>query len=133
MLVFGVARASSPHSGMGVRRTLRSTGHGTHLFVTICFLACVFLLFVLVQWMRDTKRSTTTRPVVDIKGVRGAKRNGHLRLVRRGLWNGAIVLRRAHRVSTITERSDGRESWYDERERIAYERIAGSWKPGKRS
>jgi len=38
----------------------------------------------------------------------------------------------AHRVSTITERSDGRESWYYEHERIAHESIAGTWKPGKR-
>jgi len=39
----------------------------------------------------------------------------------------------AHRERTIAERSWIRESWCDERERIAYKGIARSFKPGKRS
>src|SRR6266852_1749945 len=37
------------------------------VLATICLLACVFLVFVLYQWMRDTKRKPTTRPPVDNK------------------------------------------------------------------
>jgi len=37
------------------------------VLITICFLAWVFLFFVLVQWMRDTRRKATTRPKVDSK------------------------------------------------------------------
>lgn len=33
------------------------------MFATICFLACVFYLFVLSEWMRDAKRATTRRSV----------------------------------------------------------------------
>jgi hypothetical protein len=35
------------------------------VLATICLLACVFFLFVLFQWTRDTKRKTTTRTAVD--------------------------------------------------------------------
>jgi hypothetical protein len=31
----------------------------------ICFLAGAFFLYILVQWMRDTKHNTTTRPRTD--------------------------------------------------------------------
>ena len=30
----------------------------------ICLLACVFLLYVLLQWMRDTKRRPAGRPTI---------------------------------------------------------------------
>src|SRR5882762_6401948 len=63
-------------------------------------LACVFFLFVLCQWMRDAKRKTTTRPVID--NELGETRNTkHLQIVR-------------------ARRAVGRcESGYDELERIA--------------
>ena len=34
------------------------------VLTTICSLACLFLLFVLYQWIRETKRKTTTRSAV---------------------------------------------------------------------
>jgi hypothetical protein len=35
------------------------------VLAAICLLAWVFLLSVLFQWTRDTKRKATTRPAVD--------------------------------------------------------------------
>ena len=35
------------------------------VLAAICILACMFVLFVLFQWTRDTKRKTTTRAAVD--------------------------------------------------------------------
>ena len=46
--------------------TLRSSRAMTLIVLaTICYLACVFLLFVLFQWTLDTKRKTTARTAVD--------------------------------------------------------------------
>jgi hypothetical protein len=100
----------------------------------ICFLACVFLLFVLVRWMRDTKRKTTTR--LDVGSEAGETREGkHLYVVgSRTTVDGRDRSKiRARRVSSITKQLSGREPWHDERERIAYERIVRSFRPGKRS
>jgi hypothetical protein len=101
---------------------------------TICLLACVFLLFVLIQWMRDTKRKTTTRPEVDSRvGETRATRHPHIVGDRRTVVRRDRFKVKAHRVSTSTDRSGIRKSWYDERERMAYERIAKSFKFGKSS
>ena len=84
--------------------------------------------------MRDTKRKTTTRPAVDseVDETREAK---HPHIVgsrgtveRRDRFEG-----RSHRVAAAAERSSGRESACNECERIAYERIARSFKPVKRN
>lgn len=104
------------------------------VLATICFLACIFYLFVLVQWTQDTKRKTTTRPEVDSKV--GETRKEKLPTTVGSRRTGAKRDRSKdgeHEISIGSQRSGGRESWSDERERIAYERIARSFKPGKRS
>jgi hypothetical protein len=108
------------------------------VLTTICFFACVFLLFVLVKGMRETKRNATTRPVVDSK-VSDKREEKREEKPPHALDSRRIVERRdrfkvgARRVPTAKERSGSCESWYDERERIAYDRIARSFRPGKRS
>lgn len=104
------------------------------VLAAICFLACVFLLFVLVQWTRDTKRKRTTRPMLDSE-VDQTHEEKRPRIVgsRRTVERRDRFKVGAHKECSITERSGIRESWCDERERIAYERIARSFKPGKRS
>ena len=103
------------------------------VLVTICLLACVFLLFVLAQWMRDTKRKTKARPEVDsIAGETREEKRPHTVGSRRTAEGRYRFKVGARWVSTITERSGGRESWYDEREQIAYERIARSFNTSKR-
>src|SRR5262245_45827291 len=104
------------------------------VLVAICFLACVFFLFVLVQWTRETKRKTTTRPVV--KNKAGEKREENRR---HAVGSHTDVEKRdrskvgARRMSIVPKHFKFRDSWHDERERIAYERIARSFKSGKGS
>jgi hypothetical protein len=100
------------------------------VLAAICFLACVFLLFVLLQWMGDTKRKTTNRPEVDSKA--GEEKRPPAVTSRRTVERRDRFKVGARRLFTTTERPGGRGSWHDERERIAYERIAGSFKPGTR-
>jgi ABC-type nickel/cobalt efflux system permease component RcnA len=98
----------------------------------IGLLACVFLVFVLVQWMRDTKRKTKTHSNADSNvgetheqkqpHVVGSLRAGE----RRDPFKSA-----AYRMSRISRRSSTRKSGYSER--MAYERITRSWISGKRS
>ncbi len=100
----------------------------------ICFLACVFFLFVLVQWTRDAKRGRTTRP--DVGSEAGETRDEkHLHVVgsRTTVDERDRSKVRALPVPANTERSGIRDSWRDERERMAYERIARSFRPGRRS
>lgn len=101
---------------------------------TICLPACVFLLFVLYQWMRDTKRKTTTRPAVgnEVGETRDTK-HPYIVGARKTVERRDRFKVRSQGVIAATERSGGRESGYDERERITYERIARSFKLGKRS
>ena len=104
------------------------------VLATICFLACVFLLFVLVQWMREGKRKTTTRPAVDNEvGETRDTKHPHIVGTRGTVERRDRFRVRSHGVTAATERPGGREFWYDERERMGYERIARSFKPGKRN
>jgi len=104
------------------------------VLATICFLAYVFLLFVLVQWMRDTKRKTTTRPAVDSEvGETRETEHPHTVGSRRTVERPDRFEGRLHRVAAAAERSSGRESGCNESERIAYEKIVRSFKPGKRN
>jgi hypothetical protein len=91
-------------------------------------LACVFLLFVLYQWVRDTKRKTTTRFSVrnEVYEMRGKK---HPHVV--GPWRTAESYDRykvrSHRAAAATERPRDWEPERDECERMAYERVARSF------
>ena len=103
------------------------------VLVTICLLACVFLLFVLVQWTRDTKRKTTTRPdAANNVGEKREEKRPHTVGSRRTAERRDRFKAGSRRLSTVSERSRIRESWYDEREQIAYERIARSFNTSKR-
>jgi hypothetical protein len=104
------------------------------VLVIICFLASVFLLFVLVQWMRDTKRKTTTRAAVDSEvGETRETKHPHIVGSRRAGERRDRSKVRSHGVAAAAEGSDGRGLRCNECERIAYERIARSFKSGKRN
>jgi hypothetical protein len=103
------------------------------VLATICFLACAFLLFVLVQWMRDGKRKTGTRPDVGNKPGQPYETRAHV-----VSFPGTAERRdrpkvRAHQASGIAEQPCGREFGRDGRERIAYKKIARFSGPGKRT
>src|ERR1700680_2578311 len=103
-----------------------------HFLATICFLACVFYVCVLFQWMRDTDGATTTRPGTD--NYAGDAREEQL--IHR--WFSGTAERqdriavRSQRVPTMTERSLRRAPTCQECERIAYERIARSLSSARR-
>jgi hypothetical protein len=98
------------------------------VLATICFFSCFFLLFVQIKWMRDTKRKTTTRVAVGRKG-----REKREQKQPRAIDSARAVEKRdrfkvaTDRVTTTAGRSGNRESWRDEQERRAYERIARSF------
>ena len=104
------------------------------VLTAICLLACVFLLFALVQWTRDTKRRTTTRFVT-------VKEQGEAHQGKRRQAVGSRVTPisrncfrvRARRLSDIADPSEEYAYGHDERERIAYERIARSFRLHNRS
>jgi hypothetical protein len=101
---------------------------------TIYFPACVFLVFVLDQWMRDTKRKAKTHPNVDSNvGETDEQKHPHAVGSQRAVERRDRSKSAAHRMSRISRRSSARESGYSECERMAYERIARSWISGKRS
>jgi hypothetical protein len=117
-----------------VARSIRRT-MALIVFAMFCFLACVFLLFVLVQWTRDAKRKTTTRPPVDseVGETRDAKRP-HIVGVSRGVAGRDRVIGQPRRAAdAATELSSGRGSGSNKGERIAHERIARSYNPGSRN
>jgi|ERR1700680_3571315 hypothetical protein len=94
------------------------------VLATICFLACAFLLFVLVQWIRDTNRKTTTRPAVNSEaGETRETKYPHIVGPRSAVERRDRFKVRSHQVAPASGRSRGRESGYDERERMAYRRI----------
>ena len=144
----GLPHAPSAMLGFGVGQFVAFAAFGNAAYVAssilqvmalivlaaICFLACVFLLFALVQWTRDTTRRSTVRPAVNSEEsqAREEKRT-HVVGSRRAPKRRHRSKVGAHRVCAITERPEIREPWRNERERIAYQRIARSFKPGKRS
>jgi hypothetical protein len=104
------------------------------VLATIGFLACVSLVFVLDQWMRDTKRKAKTHPNVDSNvGETDEQKRPHVVASQRAVERRDRSKCAAHRMSRISRRSSARESGYSECERMAYERIARSWISGKRS
>jgi hypothetical protein len=100
------------------------------VFATICLLAFVFLLFVLYQWIRETKHEKTTGPA-----VKEAETHETKRLHNVGAWRVAERRNhskvRSHRVARTTEGPIDREIRCKECERIVYERIARSFEPGR--
>jgi hypothetical protein len=123
------ALGNAAYVGRSVSRTMALI-----VLATICFLACVFLLFVLVQWIRDTNRKTTTRPAVNSEaGEARETKYPHIVGPRSAVERRDRFKVRSHEVAAASGRSRDRESGYDERERMAYERIARSFKSGKRS
>jgi len=104
------------------------------LLTTICLLACVFLLLVLYQWMRDTKRKATTRPGADNEvGETREEKRPHVIGPRRAVERRDRFKIKSHRLAAPTERTGGRRPEYNESERMAYERIARSLRPRNRS
>src|ERR1700755_3340535 len=113
MLVSGVGKVSSSYSPLSAtRRTSRAPFSGSMALIVlaaICFFSCVFLLFVLIKWMRDTKRKNKTAPLVETNVAQTHKeRRPHVVAFRKKAGRRDRLRAGAHRMSTITERLRGR-------------------------
>ena len=105
----------------------------TTVLATICLLACVFYVCVLFQWMRDTKAKTTSPHVADNGGGETSEKKrpyivGSTRAAERHDRTTVTSLQ----VSSTKEQARGREPGCNGCERIAYERIAGTLRLGKK-
>jgi hypothetical protein len=103
------------------------------VFAAVGFLACAFLLFVLVQWIRDGKRKTTTHP--DVGNKVGEPREKRRQVL---IFPGTAERRDrpkagTHQVSGSAERPCGYERGRDDHERIAYGKIARFSRTGNRT
>lgn len=98
------------------------------VLATTCLVACAFYIYVLCQWMRDTKGKRTTGFSIDRRGG-GAKEKNRPYIM--GSRKVADV--KSHRVPKMTELSRSRGRGRNESERIAYQKIASSLSLRKRS
>ena len=96
------------------------------VLATICFLACVFYVCVLFQWMRDTKVKTTPPPVADDEGGETCeKKLPYIVGSRKAAERHDRTTVTALQVPAVKEQARGREPGCNGCERTAYERIAG--------
>jgi len=98
------------------------------VLVAVGFLACTFLLFVVFQWTRDTRRESTT--VDDAAGGTTEKKK-RLQVV--GSWRAPEKHDRFSGRSRVRRRSRVCGPRCNECERVVYERVVNSLKQGKRS
>jgi uncharacterized membrane protein YccC len=103
------------------------------VLATICLLACAFLLFVLFQWTRDTKRKTTARTAVDdAAGEASEEKRPRIVASRRTSEKQNRLSRMSRFVPSKREQSRGCGPGCNECERTAYEKVARSLRLGKR-
>ena len=76
------------------------------VLATVCFLACVFLLFVLFEWTRDSKRKTTNRTAVNDSAGETDEKKLQIVSPRRASKRG-IAFREAHAGSRVWENGRG--------------------------
>jgi hypothetical protein len=101
------------------------------VLAAVGFLACVFFLFVLFQWTRDTRRKTTT--VVDAAGETSEKKRPHIVGSRRTVEKRDRFWGRSRWVQSRRSREARCGPGCNECERIAYEKVARSLRSGRRT
>jgi hypothetical protein len=80
------------------------------VLATICFLACVFYVCVLFQWMRDTKTKIIPPPVADKEGGETCEmKRPYIVSSRRAAERHDRTTVTSLQVSSIKEQSRGRE------------------------
>src|SRR5258705_9778165 len=101
------------------------------VLTTICLLACAFLLFVLFQWTRDTKRKTTARAAVDDAAGGGREKTG-LQAAARESTEKRHVFPEGHAGSRAGARSRACRPGCHRCERTAYEKVVRALRSGKK-
>ena len=101
------------------------------VLATICLLACVFLLFVLFQWTRDTKHRATTRAAVD-DAAGGSSEKTRLQAAARASTEKRHAFPEGHAGSRAGARSRACLPGCHRCERTAYEKVVRSLRLGKK-
>src|SRR6266850_1960234 len=101
------------------------------VLATVCFLACVFLLFVLFEWTRDSKRKTTNRTAVNDSAGETDEKKLQIVSPRRSIAKGDRFSRSSRWVQGMGERSRNCGPGSSECERTAYEKVARSLRSGQ--
>ncbi len=102
------------------------------VLAAICLLACVFLLFVLFQWTRDTKHKTTTRTAVDDAADGTSEKTRPEVAARASTEKQDRFSGRSRQMHRRKARSRGCGLGCNECERAAYEKVARLLRSGKR-
>jgi hypothetical protein len=101
------------------------------VLAAICLLACIFFLFVLFQWTRDTKRKTTTRAAQhDAAG--GRREKTRLKAADRASREKRQAFPEGHAGSGAGARSRDCRPGCRRCERTAYEKVVRSLRLGKK-
>ena len=104
------------------------------VLAAICLLACLFFLFVLIEWTRDAKRKTTTRTAVDdAAGETSEKKRPRIVASRETSEKHDLFSGRSRWVQSRSSQSRDCGPGCNECERAVYERVVNSMKSGKRS
>jgi cytoskeletal protein RodZ len=103
------------------------------VLAAICLMACVFFLFVLMQWTRDANRKTITRTAVDDAAGRTNEEKLHIVSPRRNIEKPDSSSGSSRWVHGMGGRSCGCGPGCSECERTAYEKVARSLRSGKRT
>jgi hypothetical protein len=99
-----------------------------------CLLACAFYIYVLCQWMRETKgKRTTPPPIAGQSGGTQENKRPYIMGSRKNTERHDSPDVSSHRVPRMTWLSRGRGLGWNESERIAYRKIASSLSLRKRS
>jgi hypothetical protein len=99
------------------------------VLATICFLGCGFLLYVLFQWTRETKRKRASRSAIgDEVGQAGQKRQPYI-VGSRGAAKRHDRTKSSLQIPSIKGESRGCEAGRNE---CAHERTAESVRLGKK-
>ena len=124
-------RSSRPAS---LKKAAELVGAMTVIVLTaICLLACAFYVYVLIHWIRETKREPTTRSAAENQTNENCERKRpHTIGSRRLTGRDGRFTARSLRPASVAMRSRGSGLGCPECERNVYGLIARSWSVGKR-
>jgi len=124
-------RSSRPAS---LKKAAELVGAMTVIVLTaICLLACAFYVYVLIHWIRETKRETTIRSAAEIQANENYEPR---RLINIGSWKSAErpsrFAARSPRPTGAATRARSSGPCCHECEREVYEAIVRSWSMGRK-
>ena len=100
------------------------------IFIALCLLGCGFMVYVLLQWIRDTQPKNSTG---GCEGTEGDRKQPHVVTFSKISRNKANAPTATDSQLVDTgQRTKRLESSLDYSERIAYERIARALTPRKK-